>query len=188
MNENITEQTLSPKSSPMSVAYKWGLIAAAYFILKMYVVYFMDPENYNPQKGGFVSGLLDLAVSLFVMYMANKEYRDKFNNGFLTFGQGYKTSFLTGLVIIVLITLFMFVFFTYQIDYEQMVLNSLDERIKLLKAKGMSDEDIQKGIEQGKKFMTKEFAVLFSAIFFVIIYAIFALISSAITKRVPKAL
>lgn len=188
MTELITDQNNQRKSSPFNIAYKWGLIACAYYILKMYVIYYMDPENFNPQSGGLVAGLIDLAVSLVVMFLANKEYRDKYNGGFLKFGEGFKTSFLTGLVITAIISIFMFVFYTYQVDFDTMMANGMDKGIADMKARGMSDEDIQKALKNMNMFTSKEFVIGSSAIFFLIIYAIFALIAAAITKRTPPAM
>lgn len=186
INSDQSSASIKPVS-PMGVAYKWGLIAVAYLIVKTYAVYLNFGDQYTPQKGGFLLGLLDLAVCMFAFIMANKEYRDKYNGKFMTFGQGFKTSFLTGMVIIIIFSVFMFAFFSFQIDFDQMTSVAIDDAIAMMKKYGLSEEEIQKSLEKNNKFNTINGSVGMTALVYLILFSVFSLISAVITKRIPKS-
>lgn len=182
----ITDQAMPGNKSFLNVAYKWALITSAYMIIKTYAIYLSDPATYHPQKGGMALGLLDLVISLVAFYMANKEYRDKENGGFLTFGKGFTVSYITGLFIILITTIFMYVFLSYQVDFDLMVSNMLDESMRQMKERGMSEKDMTIAIQRTKEFSNIGSMLTFSSIAFIVLYAIFALIIAAITKRNPS--
>ncbi len=185
MNDNLITDHHTPAKSFVNTAYKWALITSAYLIIKTYAIYLSDPSTYHPQKGGMVLGLLDLLISLVAFYMANKEFRDKENGGFLTYGKGFVVSYVTGLFITAITTIFMFVFLSYQVDFDLMVSNMLDENARQFKARGMGEQDIAEALKRTKEFSTVGTMLTFSSIMFVFLYAIFALIVAAITKRNP---
>lgn len=186
MNDNIIDRQNPKKPNFLNVAYKWALIASAVILVESLVMYYSDPNAYHPQKGGMVMGLLNLLFILVMLFMANKEFRDNNNNGYLTFGQGYKVSFVTGLIYIVISTIFSFILFTYVIDFDVMSANIIDNTVKQLKERGLSEKEISEAIERTKKWSTMENMMIFSTIFSVVFISIASLISSALSKRNPS--
>lgn len=186
MNDSIIDNQNSEKPNFLSVAYKWALITSAVMLVEPLIMYFSDPATYHPQKGGMILGLFNLLFILVMLFMANKEFRDKNNQGFLSFGQGYRVSFVTGLIYIVISTLFTFIFFSYVIDFDVMSANIIDNTIKQLKERGLSDKEILEAIERTKKWTSMGNMILFSTIFMLIFISIASLISSALSKRNPK--
>ncbi len=176
------ENQLEPKSV-WNYAFKWGLIASIIYIVKTYILYY-STDDYSSDTGGIVAKLLDIIIVVACMIMASNEYKTNENGGYLTFGKAFKVSYFTGIITSIILAIFNFVFLSFQVDYDALYSKEIDKAIAKMKEAGMTAEQIAKRIQDTPEFMKSvEFVSVIVIVMGFTIYAIYALISAAITKR-----
>jgi magnesium-transporting ATPase (P-type) len=182
----IDNSDSAPKQSPVNIAFKWALIGLLISIIQTFTMYYINGQKYDPKAGGAIGMLIGIAVTFFILFMAMKEYRDKEQGGFITFGKAFKTGFLTSLFTILLAAVFTYVFLTVFIDYDTYLGEQMDNGIADMKKRGMSDEEIQKAMKSIPEFFSsKTFFLAVFVIWGLIFYTIISLITAAIVKRNP---
>lgn len=98
----------------MSTTMKWGLITGM-----VYVIFSLITNMLGLQEGGGFSmiGLLMntliLAATFFTIYLGIKELRDTQWNGFLTFGQGFKSGMGIALIACIISAVFTYVYVAF---------------------------------------------------------------------------
>lgn len=170
-------------------AYKWALIGSIAYVVKLYGLYFYNDFHYYPQAGGLTGMLFDILLVLATMYLCTSEYRKKELDDYITFGKAFKVSYLTGILVSIILAVFMYVFHTYQVDFDQVMSEQTDMAVKMLKERGLTPEQIKKQMSMAPSFTkTIEFSSGVLIIVGFTIYAIYALIVAAILKRNPPAI
>lgn len=97
----------------MSTTMKWGLITGM-----VYVIFSLISNMLGLQEaGGFsLTGLLSngaiLVVTFGTIYMGIKEYRDTELNGYLSFGQGFKSGITIAFIAALIACVFTFIYLT----------------------------------------------------------------------------
>jgi hypothetical protein len=129
------------------------------------------------------SGLNYLAYLIIIagFIYGTKTYRDNALNGSITYSKalGYSTVIL--LVAAILSTIYNYVFFTIiDPDIVDKILAVSEEKML---SRGMSDEQIEMGIEMSKKFMSPVLMTIMGFIWTMIFGFILALITSAFIKK-----
>ncbi|MBN2236780.1 MAG: DUF4199 domain-containing protein [Bacteroidales bacterium] len=124
---------------------------------------------------GYISYLI-LAVA---MFMGSVNYRDKFNEGYLSYGEGFKTGFFVTLIAAVLSLIYSYAFFNFiDPDFIGTILAKSEEAI-LEANPNISDADLERALSMSAKFtsatMLSVFGFIFTIIFGVIISAIVAI-------------
>jgi len=186
MSETTFNSDLRKPVSIFNYAYKWALIGSVIYILKLYGMMLYNDNHYNPQAGGFIGGLIDILLVIATMYMCTAEYRKKELEDYMTFGKAFKVSYITGILFALFLAAFMYYFHVYQVDYDLVMSEQTDLAIKLLKEKGLTQEQINKQLSlRPEMSKTPEFASAALAISGFTLYALFALIVAAILKRNP---
>ena len=88
-----------------STAIRYGLLASAFIIVvNIFNVFVLaKTADYNTQE---IAGYLTIALSMIFVFFGIRHYRDKVNNGYLSFGQGLKIGLLIALMPALLFGLF----------------------------------------------------------------------------------
>lgn len=176
-------------SGLFNYAYKWALIGSIAYVLKLYGLWFYNDSHYNPNGGGLIGFCFDILLVIATMYLCTAEYKKKELGGYITFYNAFKLSYLTGIVLSIILAVFMYIFHTYQVDYDQVMSEQTDLAIKILKERGLTPEQIQKQMSKAPSYTkTIEFASIVLAIVGFTFYALHALIVAAILKRNPPTL
>lgn len=166
------------KPSIAANAIKFGLYTSAAYILFSLLLWALDL-----QLIWWIS-MLGYVIIIGGIILAIRNYRDKLNNGFISFGNAFLTGFIVSILLAVISVFFSWVLMTY-ID------PGLGERIlsmteQTLIEKGLSDEMIEQQLQMQRSMMTGPMKFLGYIIGFVTTIAISTIISlicAAILKR-----
>jgi ethanolamine transporter EutH len=122
-----------------SISIKFGLIAGA--IVTLFMITSTSLAYNKPNiKIGEILGYSGMLVAFIFVFIGVKSYRDKYCNGFITFGEAFKI----GLTITVIASCFYVL--TWLIEYYVFMPDFMDKFIKIsienAKAKGLSAAEI----------------------------------------------
>lgn len=135
-------------------------------------------------KGLSMVGYLILA---FVMYIGAKAWRDKFNNGFMSYGEAFKTGFYITLISAVIGVLYQYVFLNF-IDPEFIVNQLAKAEETILEANpNISDADLDRAMEMSAKFTNGSMIAIMSLVVSVIFGTILAAIVAIFAKKPDPA-
>ena len=186
MNNNTTtelNETPAPVA-PFNTAMKWALVGFMLAVIVTMANVYMNDGSYNPRSGGWILGVLNMLIMIVPMVLMMKEYRDKVNGGYMSYGNAFRAGFLYSLLTVAFTILFLFVLYNFIIDYDTFVAEQLDITIKALKERGMTDEAIKTNLEKAPKWMSAQwFSLSSAAVGSLVIYTILVLILAAIFKR-----
>jgi len=168
------ETTLEQNST--KVATKWALIYVVTGIVITYLFQFLNVDQTSPVK--YLSYIPFIAFLL----LAQKEYRDQLG-GYISFGNafsaGFRFSVFAGLLFAVFLYLYLAVF------SPEVFAKGLETSRASMVERGMSDEQIEKGMSIAQKWGPL-FGAFFVAVGYAICGAIIALIGAAIFKKEPS--
>jgi len=157
--------------SSNQTALKWGAFYVIISIVLTYTFQFLNIDATSPAK--YIQDIPYIAF----MLLAQKEYKDLLG-GYLTFGQGFLTGFKYALITTVLLTIFMYLYWTVLSPqvFQQMV----DTTKQQLVAKGtLSDDQINMSL----KFITPTIFTVSLLIGGIVVGSIISLIGAAIFKK-----
>jgi Protein of unknown function (DUF4199) len=157
---------------------KYGLIAAGISIAWSLIGYLLGNETQESLK--WVSNIVIITVSVLCFRGAIAEVRTA-QNGFISFRQAFKVSFLTGLIAAVINLAFTYVYFTY--INPEFIGFIIEKAQQDMIDKGMSDEQVEMAIKMQSKFMTPAIMAGFALLFSLVFNAIIGLIMAAIMKK-----
>jgi ethanolamine transporter EutH len=80
----------------MSAAIKWGLICGAVYVISSLTSSLLGFETAT--KVGWMINIVVFIVTLFLTYLGIKEIRDNEQNGYLTFGEGFRSGMKIALI------------------------------------------------------------------------------------------
>ena len=161
-----------------------GLLAGLIGIILALIFYFVDPR-FMIKYGSYVIYL----VYIFFMYKAGKETRDEMG-GFMTFGKGLSSTWLTFIVASFLVTIFNYVLYNF-IDpalldiVQEQAIEQIDKMSGMIGEEG-TEVAIEQIEEQGVDFGFGKVALGW-AFGLIIPGIIIALIEAAILKREDKS-
>lgn len=168
-------------------AMVFGLIAGA--IVSIFMLVGMAICNGDPNYNiSMIIGYAAMILAFSFVFVGVKNFRDKYNNGVLSFGKALQLGLL-----IALIASSMYVI-TWVIDYHLFIPDFMDKyaehMVNNIKASGVSQVEIDKKIAEmaGYKEMYKNplYVVLFTYFEILPIGILAALLSALILKRKPK--
>lgn len=166
-----------------STAIRYGLLASAFIIVvNIFNVFVLaKTADYNTQE---IAGYLTIALSMIFVFFGIRHYRDKVNNGYLSFGQGLKIGLLIALMPALLFGLF-------NVLYVEVINPGWQDEyyghyVESIKASASAAELPAKleALEKQKQFFSSPlmtFLVMAATVF--IIGAIVAIISSLALRR-----
>ncbi len=160
-----------------TVIVRWGIITAIVMSLFSYLMYVTGASFSNPSVSYF-----GYVIMIGGMIMAMRQFRDKVNGGYASFGDQYKIGILMVLIISVITTIYFLIFMQLSPDF---ISKMIEQSQANMVNKGMSSEQIEMAMKYTKMFMTPAMMMIFSLIGNIIIGAIVGLLAAAITSK-PK--
>ncbi len=156
------------------VAIKWGLILGITSIVLFLSIYF------GGLMGESWTGWFGPIISIIVMYLAHKEFKDQ-GNGFMSYGQGLGLGTLMSAISGVISSIFSYIYIKF-INPEYLV-ELLDISRAQMEDSGQGEDQVEVAMEMTEKFMTAEITAGIGLLGAIFIGFIIALIVSAITKN-----
>jgi hypothetical protein len=159
--------------NPTAIATKWALIYVVVSIVITYAFQFLNLDQNSAVK--YIGYLPFIAFC----FLAQKEYKDQLG-GFITFGQAFNPGFRYALFSGLLLAIF--IYFYLAILSPEMLTKAMDQQQAAMAEKGLSQEQIDKGLEMAKKYGAV-FGAIATAISTLIFGCIVSLIGAAILKK-----
>ncbi|MGB4205962.1 MAG: DUF4199 domain-containing protein [Bacteroidales bacterium] len=128
-------------------------------------------------------GYLIYAILLAGIIWGTKKFRDHYNNGLLTYGQGIKSGLLIGLYTGIINAVYTFLFFKYFAPEQiSVVLQKYEEQI-LERTPDITDQQLDMALSMTEKFMTPGFMAFNSLIYTLLSALLLSLIVAIFMKR-----
>ena len=156
-----------------TVILMWGGGTGIISVIFYQILYATAQEN-SPLRW------LNLLILFLGLFIGTMQFRNKVNGGYLSFGEGFKTGFLTVLLItaITLIATIIDMEFLHPDFIDKILAQSRDSMNK-----GMTEDQIEIGMHYTKMWTTPLMIILFTIIGSIIGGAIFSLITAALCTR-----
>jgi hypothetical protein len=158
-----------------SHAAAFGLFAGVSAMIFSLLIYLVA----GPMSGW---NYLSYVIAAIVFGFGVKKWREA-NGGFLTFGQSYVHLILQSIIYSVIMGVWAFVFFKY------IAPGSIEDMLLMMEVQweeqGMSQSQIDTGLEMTRSWMTPVSMMTWSAIMNAVIFAVVNLILAAIMKKDP---
>ena len=158
---------------------KYGLIGAGILAAWSLVGFVMGNEMQEKLK--WVGYIVTFAVMIFCLRGAinDKKY---FHNGFVSFKKAFGTAMLTSLIMWVVYSVFIFIYFKF--INPELIPFMMDKAAEEMQNKGgMTDEQIEMGLKMQAKFMTPAIMSMFMFIWMMILSILLSLIMASILKK-----
>lgn len=132
-------------------------------------------------------GYISYLILAFAMYIGATNWRDKFNEGWMSYGEVFKTGFFVTLIAAVLGLIYSYVFFSFIDPAFIETIAAKSEEAILESNPNISDADLEMGLEMAAKFTSATVLTIFGFIFTVIIGTIISAIVAIFAKKVNPA-
>ena len=167
--------TMNPTKSAWPLAIKYGLITAIASFVYSIILYIthLYTNAWLPYVG--------LIIMLIGLTMGIRERRDKELNGYISYGGAFGTGMMISLVIALISIVTTFLMFSVIAPDEIGEMAKMQQQA--LEAKGMSQDQIQQGMDIAKKFMTPTWFVIWGIVGILFFGCIINLILAAILKK-----
>ena len=159
----------------------YGLIAGVLMIAFSLILWLLGMMENK------VLGYINYLILAFIMFLAATNWRDKFNGGWMSYGEAFKTGFYVTLIAAVLLIIYNYVFFNF-IDPEFLAGQLLKAEDAILEANpNISDADLDNAMELSAKFTSPGMIAIFGLIFTLIFGTILSAIVAIFSKKVNPA-
>ncbi len=162
-----------------------GVIVAALMIISMSI--FHKKGDYD---GGMVVGYASMLIAFSLIFVGIKNYRDKHNQGFISFGKAFKIGILITLIASTIYVISWLInYYFFQPDFAEKYGAIMIDK---LKASGASADKIAKETEEmasfAKMYKNPIIVILFTYVEILPVGLLITLVSSLILKRKVKDL
>ncbi len=131
--------------------------------------------------------MLGFLILAFVIYLGAKTYREKYNEGWLTYSEAFKIGFFVVLIVAVLSIIYQYIFLNY-IDPQFVAHQLAEAENRILEARpDISDEDLKKAMDLTAKFTSTSVMAIMGFVSNLIFGSILALIVAIFAKKVNPA-
>jgi hypothetical protein len=169
MEENVSVTT---RSAGIRYGLILGVASVAFFVvMNVAGVDMQGPLSY-----------LGWLITFAVIFFAHKYFKEN-GDGYMTIGQGIGIGFWAGLVSTFISAPFTYIYIKF-ID-SAFLENIKDKQIEKMQEQGMSDEQIDQGMQMAEMFMSAEAILIIGIISGLIMALIFAVLVSLFTKKTP---
>ena len=165
--------------SPQSTALRYGGIAGVLLIIISLIMYLTGMVDYEATAQGasnWTANILNWAIWIGAIIMAMKFHRDKELGGYMTFGRGFYTGFLTSVVMGVIGAVWTYLFFSF-------VAPEVLDIMKEAAMDKMPEDQAEAAEGMMGMFMSSGFFAISMLIMTIVIGAIIASIASAVMKK-----
>lgn len=168
------------KRTPSMNAITYGVIAGVVMIVYSLIL-FISGLYMNKWLGYF--GFVFLIA---IMAWGTLDYRKKYMNGFMTYGQAFSSCFMIGLFAAIIGAIYMFLFASY--IHPGFQAEILDRAREEMAAKPeMTEEMIEKAMTYTQKFTSPVMMTIFSLIIYIFWSAVFGLILGIFLKKTDNS-
>ncbi len=175
----IDPTSVSPKSTAMRYGLIWGLIAIVLGLLA-HIMGWNDPVNPNPTMS-LILGAISLGLTITMLVLAVRQHRDQELGGYITFGRGFYTGFMTTLIYALIATVWAYILMN--LIAPDMFAGIEDKMISDLEAQGKSDEEIEMAVSFSSMF-TSPMALTVMTFFGSLIFgSLVSLVVGAVMKK-----
>lgn len=165
-----------------------GVIVSAFMAFMVFVVGNCTGENPD-FEGGMLMGYTAMLVAFSFVFVGIKNQRDKYNDGIITFGQGFKTGFFIALIASTVYVV------TWLIEYYCFIPDFMDKysahMLKQIQSSGLSAAEIVEKTasinHQKEMYKNPIMVILFTYLEILPLGIIVSAISALILKRKSKA-
>lgn len=168
------------KTSNVNVALINGLFIGAAMIVYTLILYLSGLPRDNWLQ------YLSYLIMLIGVVMSIKQWRDKYNNGFLSYGQSFSNGFLTLLFSGILTSLYAFVFFQFIAPGEIAKMMEMAEEKMLESNPNMSDADLEMAMKWTSMMMKPWVMAIWGLVGTTIVALILSAIVSIFMKKEEK--
>ena len=165
----------NPKVSVFKNSVKYGLYTGIAYILLCLLLWAL-----NVPKMSWLNYLTFIVLIVGVI-LATINYRNKINDGFISYGKALATGVYVCVIAGVLVGIYTYLFYSF--IYPEGIQEMLDLAEEQLVEKGFSDDMIDKQLSMTRKFSSIPIMSISSFIGTIIWGTIFSLVTSAILKK-----
>lgn len=168
--------------TPLKVGIKYGIIFGLIAVVINAITQTLGIDTTTGQNiaASIAVGVVSLVLYVVGMFLANNEFK-KFNEGYISFGQGFQTGMFFAILLGVISATYQVVYVTViNPDFVKEQLAKVEETYE---AQGMSEEQIEAAIGIIKTTLSPTSMWFFALIGSLCMGLIAALIVSAITKK-----
>ncbi|MCK9400841.1 MAG: DUF4199 domain-containing protein [Bacteroidales bacterium] len=162
-----------PSTTILSLGY--GVIIALAIIVFSLILFLLNLSKGNGLE--YLSYLILLAG----LFLAQTNFRNKYQGGFIEYGKAFTVGLLTSLFLSVIMGIYTYIFFQY-IDP-----GAMEEAMTMTEQKmmdrGMSDMDIEQGMAIARKFQSVGMYTFFAIVGNFIVGIIISLITAIFVKK-----
>ena len=147
----------------------YGLYLGVVLIILSLVFYILDLQGEN------WTDYINYVFILGGVILASVTYRDKYLNGYITYGQSFSVGFLTGVFAAIIGAIFTYFFMLYLGDEFVDLMMEKAEETMLESNPDMSDEELKLALNIAQKMMNPAWIsviVLLSSVFFSLVFAL----------------
>ncbi len=181
---SILDSGTTPKKSPAGTAVKWALVGTLLGIIQTFAGMYLNDGKYDPRGDGIGSMAIGFIILFFVLFMSMKEFRDKEQGGYITYGKAFQAGFITSLFWTLFTLVFMVIFYNFIIDFDTYMSEQMDKGIQEMKKRGMSDSEIQNAMSKTPAFFSSQgFSLAIVAVASIIFQVVATLITAIFVKK-----
>ncbi len=171
MNEN--------RPSAFKFALNNGILLGIALIAFSLVIYLLDVERQSPLQ--YLSFIIIIALT----FVFVKQWRDKHNDGFVSFGSAYSQGYLTIVLASVVTAIYTFIFFSYIAPGEVAKILEEAEQSILKSQPNISDSELDMAMSFTEIFTKPAVMAVMAILINVLAGLILAIIPAAILKKEP---
>ncbi len=153
----------------------YGVIISLAIIVLSLILFLLNLDQNKPLQ------FLSYAVLIAGIVLSQLNYRNKYSNGFIEYGQAFMVGMVTSLVLAIIVGVYTFIFFKF-IDPGAMEEVMLQTEQQMLD-RGMTDMEIEQGMKLASMFQTVGWVTIFALLGNFIIGIIISLITSIFIKK-----
>lgn len=163
--------------SPVNMSLKFGMIGGLVMIIASLVFYLFDMR-----ESWLINSLGTLVILFVSVYLAQVNHRDQELGGYMKYGRSFGVGILTSLFIGILSAIFTIILIKF-ID-PGMIEQQLEVQRQAMIEQGLSDEEIEQGMNFTRRFSSNPFVLFFATVFGTMIWGlIISLVSAAFTRK-----
>lgn len=159
-----------------------GLTGLASIVFAL-IMYIFDVQQKNPVM------YISFAILLAGVILADLNYRNKMNGGYISFGQAFLIGFLTIIIAGLISSIYTYVFYTFfdPAAHAKIVDTAMEQAELKMIEQGSPSDQIDMGLKVARMFMSPAAMALFGLLWSVIIGAILSLLTAIFVKKEDKS-
>lgn len=174
---------METKISPSKSAMQYGVFFGLIMILELVISYVFNIDATTNKSYGIVINFLNfLILPILFIYFGCVNYRDKINNGYISFGECLKIGVLICVLAALVYGIFGAIFNALVPEFMEEILRK--SRVVMMEQNpNMTQEQVDMAISWTEKFMNPLISIPIAILMYAFIGLIYSLIVGAIVKK-----